>query len=101
MTTGKTVALTRRTFVGKVMSLLLNQYSLCLLEFYVNGIIQHVSFVWLLLLNKIILRFIHIVVCISSLVLLLMSGIPFYGYTVICLIYLLMDIGVVSSFGFY
>ena len=27
MTTGKTIALTRRTFVGKVMSLLLNMYS--------------------------------------------------------------------------
>ena len=31
MTTGKTIALTRRTFVGKVMSLLLNMLSRCLL----------------------------------------------------------------------
>ena len=30
MTTGKTIALTRRTFVGKVMSLLLNMLSRCL-----------------------------------------------------------------------
>ena len=28
MTTGKTIALTRRTFVGKVMSLLLNEYAI-------------------------------------------------------------------------
>ena len=31
MTTGKTIALTRRTFVGKVMSLLLNMLSICYL----------------------------------------------------------------------
>ena len=33
MTTGKTVALTRRTFVGKVMSLLLNMLSRLIIAF--------------------------------------------------------------------
>ena len=33
MTTGKTVALTRRTFVGKVMSLLLNMLSRLVISF--------------------------------------------------------------------
>ena len=34
MTTGKTIALTRRTFVGKVMSLLLNMLSRLLIAFF-------------------------------------------------------------------
>ena len=33
MTTGKTIALTRRTFVGKVMSLLLNMLSRLVINF--------------------------------------------------------------------
>ena len=33
MTTGKTIALTRRTFVGKVMSLLLNMLSKLVMTF--------------------------------------------------------------------
>ena len=33
MTTGKTIALTRRTFVGKVMSLLLNMLSMLVIIF--------------------------------------------------------------------
>ena len=33
MTTGKTIALTRRTFVGKVMSLLLNKLTRLILAF--------------------------------------------------------------------
>ena len=33
MTTGKTIALTRRTFVGKVMSLLLNMLSRLIIAF--------------------------------------------------------------------
>ena len=33
MTTGKTIALTRRTFVGKVMSLLLNMLSRLVISF--------------------------------------------------------------------
>ena len=36
MTTGKTIALTRWTFVGKVMSLLFNMLSRRLLKFYVK-----------------------------------------------------------------
>ena len=34
MTTGKTIALTRRTFVGKVMSLLLNMLSRLVIAFF-------------------------------------------------------------------
>ena len=34
MTTGKTIALTRRTFVGKVMSLLLNMSSRLVINFF-------------------------------------------------------------------
>ena len=34
MTTGKTIALTRRTFVGKVMSLLLNMLSRLVITFF-------------------------------------------------------------------
>ena len=37
MTTGKTIALTRRTFVGKVMSLLLNMLSRLIITFLPRG----------------------------------------------------------------
>ena len=37
MTTGKTIALTRRTFVGKVMSLLLNMLSRLVITFLPGG----------------------------------------------------------------
>ena len=37
MTTGKTIALTRRTFVGKVMSLLLNMLSRLVITFLPRG----------------------------------------------------------------
>ena len=37
MTTGKTIALTRETFVGKVMSLLLNMLSRLVITFLVNN----------------------------------------------------------------
>ena len=37
MTTGKTIALTRRTFVGKVMSLLLNMLSRLVITFLTRG----------------------------------------------------------------
>ena len=37
MTTGKTIALTRRTFVGKVMSLLLNMLSRLLITFLLRS----------------------------------------------------------------
>ena len=40
MTTGKTIALTRRTFVSKVTSLLLNMLSTLLIAFLPNPIIE-------------------------------------------------------------
>ena len=37
MTTGKTIALTRRTFVGKVMSVLFNMLSRLYIKIYINN----------------------------------------------------------------
>ena len=45
MTTGKTIALTRRTFVGKVMSLLLNILSRLVIIFLPR--IKHLLILWL------------------------------------------------------
>src|SRR5574337_55731 len=45
MTTGKTIALTRRTFVGKVMSLLLNMLSRLVLTFLPRS--KHLLISWL------------------------------------------------------
>ena len=45
MTTGKTIALTRRTFVGKVMSLLLNMLSRLVLAFLPRS--KHLLISWL------------------------------------------------------
>ena len=45
MTTGKTIALTRRTFVGKVMSLLLNMLSRLVIIFLPRG--KHLLISWL------------------------------------------------------
>ena len=45
MTTGKTIALTRRTFVGKVMSLLFNMLSLLVIPFLPRSIRHLIS--WL------------------------------------------------------
>ena len=45
MTTGKTMALTRRTFVGKVMSLLLNMLSRLVITFLPKS--KHVLISWL------------------------------------------------------
>ena len=45
MTTGKTIALTRRTFVGKVMSLLFNMLSGFVIAFPPRG--KHILIVWL------------------------------------------------------
>ena len=45
MTTGKTIALTRRTFVGKVMSLLLNMLSMLVITFLPRG--KHLLISWL------------------------------------------------------
>ena len=44
MTTGKTIALTRRTFVGKVMSLLLNMLSRLVITFLPRNAIECLSF---------------------------------------------------------
>ena len=45
MTTGKTIALTRWTFVGKVMSLLFNKLSKLLITFLPRS--KHLSVSWL------------------------------------------------------
>ena len=45
MTTGKTIALTRRTFVGKVMSLLLNMLSRLFITFFPRN--KHLLISWL------------------------------------------------------
>ena len=45
MTTGKTIALTRRTFVGKVMSLLFNMLSRLVISFFPRS--QHLLISWL------------------------------------------------------
>ena len=49
MTTGKTIALTRRTFVGKVMSLLLNMLSRLVITFLPRS--KRLLISWLLLLS--------------------------------------------------
>ena len=53
MTTGKTTALTRRTFVGKVMSLLFNMLSRLVITFLprskrllIHGCIHHLQWFW-------------------------------------------------------
>ena len=45
MTTGKTIALTRRTFVGKVMSLLFNKLSRLVITFLLRS--KHLLILWL------------------------------------------------------
>ena len=45
MTTGKTIALTRRTFVGKVMSLILNRLSRLVITFLPRS--KHLLISWL------------------------------------------------------
>ena len=45
MTTGKTIALTRRTFVGKVMSLLFNMLSRLIITFFPRS--NHILISWL------------------------------------------------------
>ena len=44
MTTGKTIALTRRTFVGKVMSLLFNMLSRVVITFFSKEQVSLISF---------------------------------------------------------
>ena len=45
MTTGKTIALTRQTFVGKVMSLLFNMWFRFVIDFLLRG--KHLLISWL------------------------------------------------------
>ena len=54
MTTGKTIALTRRTFVGKVMSLLLNMLSRLVITFLPRS--KHLLISWLKSLSSVILE---------------------------------------------
>lgn len=67
-----------------------------LLKLHINRIIQYVLFcVWLLLVNILYVRFIHVLVCISALFFLLLSSILLYT-TISLSIILLMDIWIVS-----
>ena len=54
ITTGKTIALTRRTFVGKVMSLLFNMLSRLVIAFFPR--IKHLLISWLQLPSAVILE---------------------------------------------
>ena len=54
MTTGKTIALTRRIFVGKVMSLLFNMLSRLVIAIFPRGKPLLIS--WLQLLSAVILE---------------------------------------------
>ena len=54
MTTGKTIALTRWTFVGKVMSLLFNMLSRLVITFLPRG--KHLSISWLQSISAVILE---------------------------------------------
>ena len=54
MTTGKTIALTRRTFVGKVMSLLLNMLSRLVITFLPRS--KHLLISWLKSSSAVILE---------------------------------------------
>ena len=54
MTTGKTIALTRQTFVGKVMSLLFNKLSRLVIAFLPR--IKHILISWLQSLSAVILE---------------------------------------------
>ena len=54
MTTGKTIALTRQTFVGKIMSLLLNMLSRLVITFLSRS--KHLLISWLQSLSAVILE---------------------------------------------
>ena len=54
MTTGKTIALTRRTFVGKVISLLFNMLSRLVIAFLLRS--KHILISWLQSLSAVILE---------------------------------------------
>jgi len=55
MTTGKTIALTRQTFVGKVMSLLLNMLSRLVITFLPRS--KHFLILWMQSLSAVILEY--------------------------------------------
>ena len=55
MTTGKTIALTRRTFVGKVMSLLFNMLSRWVITFLPRS--KHLLISWLKSPSAVILEY--------------------------------------------
>ena len=67
MTTGKTIALTRRTFVGKVMSLLFNMLSRLVISFFPRS--KHLLISWLQSPSAMILepqnKFFHCFQCFS------------------------------------
>ena len=54
MTTGKTIALTRWTFVGKIMSLLFNMLSRLVITFFPRS--KHLLISWLQSLSAVILE---------------------------------------------
>ena len=54
MTTGKTIALTRQTFIGKVMSLLFNMLSRFIIAFLPRS--KHLLISWLQSLSAVILE---------------------------------------------
>ena len=54
MTTGKTIALTKQTFVGKVMSLLFNMLSRLVITFLLRS--KHLLISWLQSLSAVILE---------------------------------------------
>ena len=54
MTTGNTIALTRRTFVGKVMFLLFNMLSMLVITFLLRS--KHLLISWLQSLSAVILE---------------------------------------------
>ena len=54
MTTGKTIALTRRTVVGKIMSLLFNMLSRLIITFLSRS--KHLLITWLQLPSALILK---------------------------------------------
>ena len=54
LTTGKTIALTRQTFVGKVMSLLLNMLSRLVITFLPRS--KRLLILWLQSLSRLILE---------------------------------------------
>ena len=90
MTSGKTIALTRQTFVGKVMSLLFNMLSRLIIAFLPRS--KHLLISWLQSLSAVILeppkiKFLTVsivsflyIICVKFIIILLQSGL----YTWLC-----------------